>query len=368
MQRVKNENYIKNKCPNCGADLKFLPGTNKLKCSNCDSEFEINSLEQGKLDNEEIDYASTIKKLKNENVSLNKERVIHCQDCGGLITLHAKTISTSCPFCGSSRVVVEDEQDEALKINGVVPFALTENDVYELFQKWLKKKFFVPRKIKKGKTKPSFEGFYIPFFTFDSNTSSLYTAYRGDYYYTTKTVKTSNGTRTVTERHTRWTYVSGKIDEEFDDVLVCGTSNALNSYIYKINNYDFTKMEKYQESFLLGYYSERSSISLESGFDEAKNIMCNRIRSLCVSDIGGDTYRSLNFKTNYKDVTFKQIMAPIYNGHYIYNKKRYNFICNGQNGNFTGKSPVSPVKVAILSIFILIILVFIAYLIIMYAD
>ena len=36
MQQVKNEKYIKNKCPNCGADLKFLPGTNKLKCSNCD--------------------------------------------------------------------------------------------------------------------------------------------------------------------------------------------------------------------------------------------------------------------------------------------------------------------------------------------
>jgi LSD1 subclass zinc finger protein len=29
------ENYINNKCPNCGSDLKFLPGSKNIKCISC---------------------------------------------------------------------------------------------------------------------------------------------------------------------------------------------------------------------------------------------------------------------------------------------------------------------------------------------
>ena len=37
------EEYINSKCPNCGSELKFLPGTKKIKCISCDSEFDIQS-------------------------------------------------------------------------------------------------------------------------------------------------------------------------------------------------------------------------------------------------------------------------------------------------------------------------------------
>ncbi len=354
------EEYINSKCPNCGSELKFLPGTKKIKCVSCDSEFEIESLGTGKLDEEEVNYLETLNKLKNEVVTRQKQRTIHCQDCGGLIQLNEHSISVQCPFCGSNRVIEEDKESEVIKINGVVPFAISEQDVKKQFQTWVKKKFFAPSKFKKGRLQPSFSAFYIPFYTFDAATISNYTGYRGDYYYTTRTVRTKEGTRTVTERHTRWTYKSGQISLQFDDVLVNGTNNILNQYVSKIAYYDFTKMEKYQEKFLLGYYSEKPSITLPEGFENAKNIMTSEIKTACIQDIGGDTYSNLNFKTNYSNVTFKQIMAPIYNGHYSYNNKKYNFVCNGQNGKFAGKCPISALKITlvVLLVFLIIALIF----------
>ena len=121
-------------------------------------------------------------------------------------------------------------------------------------------------------------------------------------------------------------------------------------------------MEKYQEKFLLGYYSERPSISLETGFNESQKVMMDTIRRLCIEDMGGDTYRDLKFNVKYSDVTFKQIMAPIYNGQYKYNNKKYNFMCNGQTGKFAGKYPISPLKVILTIIIALILIIIILFL------
>ena len=342
------EEYINSKCPNCGSELKFLPGTKKIKCISCDSEFDIQSLGTGKLDDEEVNYLDTLKKIQNAAITHQKQRTIHCQDCGGLILLNERTVSVQCPFCGSNRVVVEDKENEIIKINGIVPFLLNENDVKKQFHLWIKKKFFAPKKFKKGQLHPSYSAFYIPFYTFDAKTDSNYTGYRGDYYYTTRTVHTKNGTKVVSERHTRWNYRTGRIQIHFDDILINGTNNYLNQYVSKIASYDFAKMEKFQEKFLLGYYTEKPSISLEQGFESAKTTMMENIKIACIKDIGGDTYSNLNFKTNFSDVTFKQIMAPIYNGHYTYKNKKYNFLCNGQNGKFVGNYPISTAKIIVI--------------------
>jgi hypothetical protein len=239
---------------------------------------------------------------------------------------------------------------------------LTEDDVKKKFKDWIKGKLYAPRKLKKGKLYPSFKGFYIPYYTFDSDTISNYTGYRGDYYYTTRVIHTKDGTRTVRERHTRWTFTSGVVDNSFDDVLIPGVNNKFKSYVDDISYFDFSLMEKYQEKFLLGYYSERPSISLETGFNESQKVMMDTIRRLCIEDMGGDTYRDLKFNVKYSDVTFKQIMAPIYNGQYEYNSKKYNFMCNGQTGKFAGKYPISPLKVILTIIIALILIIIILFL------
>lgn len=357
---MKAEEYINSKCPNCGSTLVFLAGSRQTQCVSCDSTFEITSLGTGKLDHLETDYLETINELVKQNQVCEKQRVIHCQDCGGLIMLNKHTISTECPFCGSTRVIEENKQEEILKTAGIIPFIVTEKEVRENYKKWIKRKIFAPTKLKKDKISPKYSGVYIPFYTFDSQTFSQYTGWRGDYYYTYRTVKTKNGTRTERVRHTRWSFRSGNINLNFDDLLIIGTNNPLNDYIRKIDDFNFTTMEVFQESFMLGYYAEKPSIHLQNGFANAQEEMKNQIRYACIKAIGGDTYRDLKFTTQYNNITFKQILAPIYNGYLKYNNKKYNFVCNGQTGKFSGKFPISPIKIIlfVLSILIVVTLLF----------
>ncbi len=345
LSNTTSEETVDSSCPNCGSKLKFLPGTNKLQCESCGSVFDIVSLGQGRLQDEEVDYVSTINKLSEETSINYLQRSIHCESCGAMFLINSKCISTACPFCGSNKVIEENKEEQIIKINGVIPFILNEKDVMQCFKKWIKSKFLAPGKFKSGLAKPSFSGFYIPFYTFDSNSSTHYTAMRGNYYYVTRTIHSKNGTRFVQERHINWTPVSGNFNLNFDDVLVNGTNNSYKNMIDNIMYYDFNKMEKYQEEYLMGYYTEKASMPLNVGFEEAKKVMISKIKLQCIKNIKGDTYSNLKFQSNFNNITFKQIVVPIYNGHYMFRNKTYNFICNGQNGKFVGNYPISKLKV-----------------------
>lgn len=364
---IKLEEYINSKCPNCGSELKFLPSSTQTKCVSCDSIFEIDSIKEGYLDEEEVNFAETIEKLSKANISKEIVKNMHCENCGATININNHSVSTSCPYCGSHKVVNEDKEEEIIKITGVLPFNKNEQDVKNIFKDWVKNRFFAPNKFKKGLITPTFSGIYIPYYTFDSNTISSYSGYRGDYYYVTKTVKTKDGYKTVTERRVRWTYRRGVIEHFFDDVLIIGTNNPLNNLVAEASNFDLKNLQLYKEEFLLGYYCEKPSINLEGGFNLAQESMKQDIRVMCINEIGGDTYRDLKFTTNYSDVTFKQIMLPIYSGCYEYNNKNYNFIVNGQTGKFAGKCPISPLKVTLLVLFILLIVILIGVLLYYYS-
>ena len=115
----------------------------------------------------------------------------------------------------------------------------------------LKNVFWAPSNFKRGKKSPTYNAFYIPFWTYDSNTKSTYTAMRGDYYYVTVRVMVNGKSQTRRERRIRWTPVSGRCDINFDDVLVRGTSNILNKHVDNIKNYDLKKLINLMKNFCL---------------------------------------------------------------------------------------------------------------------
>ena len=97
--------------------------------------------------------------------------------------------------------------------------------------------------------------------------------------------------------------------------------------------------------FLVGYQGEKISVPLEEGFEQAKKIASRKIEDTIEDDVGGDEVRILSYDTIYEDITFKQIMGPVYNGIYYYNGTKYSFVMNGQTGTFAGSYPMSGVKI-----------------------
>ena len=122
---------------------------------------------------------------------------------------------------------------------------------------------------------------------------------------------------------------------------------------YAIPAFNFNNMEKFNPEFLIGYPGEKISLPLEEGFKQAKQNVKPKIEETIEWDVGGDEVRIISTHTTYSDITFKQVLVPIYNGIYSYNGRQYNFAMNGQTGKFSGGYPISGVKVFFLTIFII---------------
>src|SRR6476646_164873 len=83
----------------CGALLKYAPGTTHLKCEYCGCENEIKEAKVAAVV-EEIDC----EKFLNENIpGIEKQEVttVKCGNCGASSTLKPNITSDSCPFCAS---------------------------------------------------------------------------------------------------------------------------------------------------------------------------------------------------------------------------------------------------------------------------
>jgi len=348
---------LNSKCPNCGSQLKYHPKEKKLKCVSCASLFNIESLGSVDLEGEENDYHQTLEKLRQTKLTKEIVPLLNCENCGANLKYNDNTTSTICPFCGSNHIVEINLEEEIIPISGIIPFSVSRKECREIFHKWIRRQWLAPKKFKKATFEPNFYPVYLPFWTFDMDCFTTYSAQRGDYEYVTVTKRDSDGNRVEeSERKLKWTYTSGRCRNAFDDVIVLGSKNQNNRhYIESVCNFDFKKMEKYNDKYMIGYYGEKISLPLEDGFERAKNSIKREIVNTIEDDVGGDEVRIISMNTRYNDITFKQVIAPIYNGIYFYKGKKYEFAINGQTCKCAGGSPTSKLMVFFIVTFIIII-------------
>lgn len=272
---------------------------------------------------------------------------LNCKNCGAVLRHDGNTTSTVCPFCGSSHIIKTNLEEEVIPITGIVPFSINKKECNIQFHKWIKNKFFAPKKFKDSKFELDLYPIYLPYWTFDMECYTEYEARRGDYEYVWVEKKDAQG-NTVRERERKihWSYRSGSCRDSFDDIMVLGSTNNNNHYyIRRVCKFDFNSMEKFNSKFLVGYAGEKISLPLDQGFEEAKRSIQHKINHSIEWDVGGDEVRILSKHTQYEDVTFKQVLVPIYNGLYSYNGKQYNFVMNGQTAQFAGGYPTSAAKI-----------------------
>ena len=351
---MENEEKLNSTCPNCGSQLRYHTKLKQLKCISCSSVFDIESLGKGKLDHLEDDYFETIKRLRETKLVKETITSLNCKNCGAMVKNGDNVHSTVCPFCGSNHVFEEQIEEEVIPITGVIPFNISKRECNEKFHKWIKGKFFAPSAFKNTKFELDLYPIYLPYWTFDMKCITDYEGSRGEYYYEEHVREDSEGNKTVErERKTRWYHADGTVYNSFDDVLVLGSTNEKNRYyIAKVSRYNFEEMQQFNPKFLMGYVSERISLPLIDGFKKAQESVDFSIRNSIDWDIGGDEQRIYHYHTKHEDVTFKQVLVPVYNGLYSYQGKQYNFVMNGQTGQFAGGHPTSGAKIAMVVLLI----------------
>lgn len=331
-------------CGQCGAKLEYNPGAASLKCPYCGHEQEI---PQSIDEIQELDFHAYLAKNA-PPVADEPDRVLHCNQCAAEFTWPENQKSGACPFCGSN-VVVPADPEARVEPRSLLPFAIDLRAAKAHFSNWIGTRFWAPNNLKAlALAENGLRGCYIPYWTYDSYTITAYTGQRGEHYYTTESYTDSNGNRQTRQvRRTRWYPASGVVHVPFDDVLVLASHHLPPRYASAMDSWDLKSLTPYDPAFLSGFVAMRYDIDLGQGFDNARAIMAPHIHRAICRDIGGDEQIVNSSRTEYRDVTFKHILLPIWSGAYRYGGKSWSYLVNGQTGEVRGEAPVSPWKVAL---------------------
>ena len=333
-------------CAQCGASLEYAPGTNVQRCSYCGHE---NHIATAAVSIEEQDFQQTLRTLSStarvdENIS------IHCDSCGASYSFQAATHAGECPFCGAP-VVAKTEQHRQLRVQALLPFKIERDQARTAFRQWLGSLWFAPGKLKDfARSDTGLTGMYVPYWTYDTDTTTRYQGERGDNYQVQERYRTmENGqeverTRLVTR--IRWTPVAGVVSRFFDDVLVLASRSLPQTVTERLEPWDLAHLTPYREEYLSGFRSEMYQVELESGFEHARKIMAPVIQRDIQRDIGGDHQRIQAADTRYDDIHFKHILLPVWMSAFRFRDRVYRFVINGRTGEVQGERPYSPWKIA----------------------
>lgn len=159
------------KCPCCGGGIRFDSKAQKLKCPYCDTEFEIETLQQ---------YDTTLKEEKQDDMQWDKAEgsiwqegeeqglsTYHCESCGGEIVADENTAASVCPFCGNP-VVMTGKLSGALRPDLIIPFKLDKQAAKAGLMKHLEGKKLLPKIFKDQNHIDEIRGIYVPFWLFDT--------------------------------------------------------------------------------------------------------------------------------------------------------------------------------------------------------
>lgn len=332
--------------------MEFDAKSQCLKCPNCEKEVSIDNNPENVREHTLNEHA--MNKIRVEDKTSSS---MECEGCGAIVEVEATSSATTCPYCGSHYVLAK-KQIESIIPDGVIPFKVDKNEVESIFREWIKKRYLAPNVLKTLYQKDKVQGIYIPYWTFDADTSAHYTAMGGiDYKVEYKDEKGETHTRI----ETKWYPTSGFVKQFFDDVLVRASDKLDEKLLESVEPYNTMNTLSYSPDYMLGYSAEVYTIDLKSAHYDAMDIMERRLVYLAEADVRRryDRVRGVHLNTSFRDETYKHIFLPVYSTAYKYKDKQYHVLINGENGKIKGEYPKSIVKIIAIIVIILVIVVII---------
>ncbi|KIC02640.1 hypothetical protein OA88_08020 [Flavobacterium sp. JRM] len=317
---IKNETLKAFDCNNCGAGLKYKPGTTTLICEYCNTK---NNIPQEQTIIEENDFVAYLEKLESENSVV--EETLQCKSCGAASTININSKSSDCPYCNTPLMDGNKKEDKTIKPQYLLPFKIDKQKASLLAYNWAKDTWFT-KKIQPSSIDLS--GVYVPHWTYDMQTSTNYALER----------KQVNGNNTYTQS------TSGNLSLSFDDVVVPASGTVDASLLTKAGPWVTKNLVNTNDQYLSDYIVEKYKISLKQGFYVGKRAVDEAIRQKVSSQfgIGGNTTIK-SIQSQYHNIKFKHILLPLYVVTYDYNGKKNILYINGNTGVVAGIRPKSPI-------------------------
>jgi hypothetical protein len=337
------------RCESCGGVLLYEPAVSALKCKHCKAVGGPHLLAPRTSGARELSLQAGLTNLPRGFGTV--AQAVQCNECGATVTLSPEERSGACLYCASPMVVTVAAGQTTITPESLIPFQVWKDRATEAFRGWLGGLWFRPNDLSKMAKLEQIAGVYVPYWTFDAEVRSDWTAERGYHYTETETYQTTENGQSVTRTRqvtkTRWEHASGWRQDHFDDVLVCGSKGVPEPLVDKLATFDTKRLLPYSPGYLAGFRAEAYVVDLPQAWQKAQKKIDDEQERRCGSDVGGDTHRSLSVRTQTSRETFKHVLLPLYVAAYRYNDKPFQVLVNGQTAEVVGRAPYSFWKIAL---------------------
>ena len=324
---------ISYKCPNCGGELVYAPGTGGFHCPYCSTDF---TEEKIKALYEQREAEEGSKGQAAEEKAAAREELVqyNCPNCGAEIVTEESTAATFCYFCHNP-VVLVGRLSGAEAPQYVLPFGIDRKKALGIFQNWIKKKKFVPRAFYDEKQIEKFTGVYFPYLLYSCEAHS-----------------SLSGVGTRVERHEHGDIeeiVTSKyqIERNGDLPVRKVARNALKKanrvLAESVQPFATEELKPFSPSYLSGFVAERrdmesASIQAETR-QEVEQYALASLRS-SVSVYQGLPVGPDNIRLDHEQLEYA--LMPVWTMTYRApgSSKLYYFSLNGQSGKVVGELPV----------------------------
>ena len=332
-------------CEVCGAPTVWDPDADALACEHCGATRAVPRAAGAVLERPLSDAGDAARGLGLE------ARAVRCLTCGATVVLDEVATAAACAFCGSSNVLAQDANRNAIRPESLVPLDVGRAAVEQGFRRWLKRLWLRPNALR---TLRRFEavGVYVPYWTFDARVHSDWSADSGTYYWDTQLVPVMrNGRvrmRTRRVRKVRWRPAWGQRDDAYDDLLVNASRAVPDRLAAKLGDFDTSALVPYRSEYLAGWRAEEYQLDLEQAWSVGRQRLVAHQERRCAGDVPGDTHRQLRVTNAIEGVRWKHVLLPMWTLTYRHGGKTYTVLVHGQTGRVHGQAPLSWVKIALL--------------------
>lgn len=338
-------------CAQCGGELEFNIVGQALVCPQCGNTQPIVEA-VGEVHERDLRQAvEAVRASVGEPQPLvSGEKEVVCQNCGGRTTFTGSLTSSRCPYCATP--IQRDDVHDAparLPVDGVLPFTVDRKAATASLEKWIGSRWFAPTEFKKYSRAGSFASVYTAYFTYDAETSTSYTGQRGDTY----TVTVGSGQNQRTETRVRWTYRSGTVRLDFDDLPVAANDGFERKHVAALEPWPFPQVRPFSAEFLAGHLSRTYDHSVDACFVEARSQIERDIDSAVRRDIGGDQQRVHSKDTRWGAMTYKHLLLPIWLLAVVWSGRTFQVLVNGTTAEVQGQRPYSKIKIAAFTVLML---------------
>ena len=356
-------------CPECGADLIWMPQHQSLGCAYCGTIMPRAVPASGPSTHDagasgmlperaqvvEHDLLAALRDPAAGRDWGQERREVQCQSCNAVSIFVDGRVAQACPFCGSPSILTHESQGDAITPQSVLPFRLERPAVQDRVRGWYGGLWFAPNALKTAASTDRLQGVYLPYWTFDARVAARWTAEAG------YRVRRLDDDGKDASPDVRWEPVSGAFEHFFDDELIPGTAGVHAALLRRIEPFPTTlALKDYSPDFVRGWTVERYQVDLREAQALGLDAMRAKVRAMAARQVPGDTQRNLQVATEFTGRTFKHILVPVWLVVYRYHGKAYQIAVNGWTGEIAGERPWSWIKIAFAVLVALIVLAVVA--------